>query len=48
MLLLAAILIGMPMLTILTSVGWAWRTGSLAESPAERTEWEFEKIVRRI
>jgi hypothetical protein len=48
MLLLAALLVVTPVLTIVASVAWGWRNGTLAESPQERMDWEFERIVRRI
>lgn len=48
MLLVAVILVVAPVLTIVTSVAWGWRNGTLVESPQERIDREFERIVRRI
>ncbi len=46
MMLIAAIVVAVPILTILSSVAWGWRNGTLVETTQERTDWEFEMIVR--
>ena len=48
MLLVAAIVVAVPVFTILTSVAWGWKNGTLVETAQERTDWEFERIVSRF
>ncbi len=38
----------LPAVTILTAVAWGWRHGTLIETPQDRDDWEFERIVSRI
>ena len=47
MLLIAVIVVTVPVLTILSSVACGWRNGTLVETAEDRTDWEFEKMVRR-
>lgn len=48
MLLLATLLVVLPVLTIVSSLAWGWKHGTLTESAQDRCDWEFEKIVRRF
>lgn len=38
----------LPLMTILATVAWGWRHGTLIETPQERSDREFEEIVRRM
>lgn len=45
-----AVVVGMlvPFVTILATLVWAWRQGTLRETGQERYDRHFEQIVRRI
>ncbi len=38
----------LPSLTILVSVIWGWRNGTLTETTQDRYDWDFERIVSQI
>ncbi len=46
MIVVPAVLLLLPTVTILAIVAWGWRHGTLSETLQERFDWEFEQIVR--
>ncbi len=48
MLVLVVVGVLIPAVTILSAVVWGAIHGTLAETPQDRYDWDFEQIVRRI
>lgn len=48
MVVLIVVCVLLPSLTILASVLWGWKHGTLVETPQDRYDLDFERIVNRI